>query len=103
MHDAIWRPLRDGIRQLMSPEPAAGGDVGEDRGGKQREGSDKGAEDPGQFDVSSGEQAVEDAEDKNQDGGFGEESSAAMGGGGEEIGEEAGVAGGGEGCRGDDD
>jgi hypothetical protein len=86
----------------MGPDPALGGEVHGDAGGEEAEGDGEGAEDPGELDAALEHEVVEDAEDQDQDGGFGEEGRQAAAGDADQL-ECAVLAGGAGGRLGEDE
>jgi hypothetical protein len=68
-------------------EPATRGEVGGDAGDEQEEADREGADHPAGLEAALEHEAIEQGEHQDQDGGFGKEGAAAVGGDGEEIGE----------------
>ncbi len=69
----------------MRPDPALGDEVHGDAAGQEEDADGEGADDPGELDAALEHEVVEDAEDEDEDGGFGEERRAALGGDHDEI------------------
>ena len=74
----------------MTVEPAAGGEVGGDAGGQQREADGEGAYDPVEFHAALEHEPVEQGQDKDEHRCFGEEGGAAVGGDRDQIEERGG-------------
>jgi len=69
----------------MGFDPVVGGEVGGDAGGEEGERGADGQEDPGELDAALEHEVVEEAEDQDEHGGFGEEGGAATAGDDHEI------------------
>jgi len=69
----------------MGFDPVVGGEVGGDAGGEEGERGADGQEDPGELDAALEHEVVEEAEDQDEHGGFGEEGGAATAGDDQEI------------------
>ena len=66
--------------------PAVSGEVCGDAGGEEGEAGADGKEDPGELDAALEHEVVEEAEDQDEDGGFGEEGRATTAGDDQEVG-----------------
>lgn len=64
----------------MGLDPAVRAEVHGDAGGEQEERDSQGTGDPGEFDSALEDEEVENAEDEDQHGRFGEEGRASPGG-----------------------
>ena len=69
----------------MGFDPVVGGEVGGDAGGEEGEACADGEEDPGELDAALEHEVVEEAEDQDEHGCFGEEGGAAAAGDDQEI------------------
>ena len=78
----------------MGLDPAMGGEVHGDAGGKQEERDGQCAGDPSEVDAVLEDEEVEDAEDENEHRCFGEERGATPGGDEGQIEQRVGLAGG---------
>lgn len=78
----------------MCLDPAMGGEVHGDAGGKQKNRDGQRAGDPGEFDAALEDEEVEDTEDEDEHRRFGEEGRAAPRGDDGQVEQRVGLAGG---------
>jgi len=71
----------------MGFDPVVGGEVRGDAGGEEGERGADGEEDPGELDAALEHEVVEEAEDQDEHGCFGEERRAPTAGDDDEVGE----------------
>jgi hypothetical protein len=69
----------------VGAEPAARGELGGDAGGEQQEADREGADDPVQLHTALEHEPVEQGQDEDEHGGFGEEGATAVRGDGDEV------------------